>query len=321
MGSKLLLVTGATGKQGTALISAFRPKDSTTEPYPFHILALTRNAKSPAAKQLSEEEHVDVIEGDLDDVSSLRKIFEGAKEKGGVWGVFCVLAFPGLGANADSEEKQGKTLADLAVEYSVSSFIFSSVERGGESFDDNLTLDRLAKVRIERHIRERSADGLKWTILRPGFFMENFEGSIGSIAVGTLKAGLKPETTLQLIAPERYASQVLVVVGDISTMGQVQNAYKTATGRAIPSFPGFLSSFILKINSHAQNMIGDMERVHLMRIDPSNEENRTQMAAAREAYPDMQSFGTWAARRQGQTSTKGKSWNQVSIMGLLRGKQ
>lgn len=54
-------------------------------------------------------------------------------------------------------------LADLSLEYGVSSFIYSSVERGGEGYDDNLELDRLAKVRIERHIRQLGTRGLPWT--------------------------------------------------------------------------------------------------------------------------------------------------------------
>jgi hypothetical protein len=57
----------------------------------------------------------------------------------------------------------GQTLADLALEYGVSTFIFSSVERGGEKDDDQLVLDRLAKVRIERYIRELGSKGLSWT--------------------------------------------------------------------------------------------------------------------------------------------------------------
>ena len=54
-------------------------------------------------------------------------------------------------------------LADLALEFGVSHFIFSSIERGGEDFDDMLTLDRAAKVRIERHIKSLTERGLKWT--------------------------------------------------------------------------------------------------------------------------------------------------------------
>jgi hypothetical protein len=36
-------------------------------------------------------------------------------------------------------------------------------------------------------------------ILRPGFFMENFDGFIGSIAVSVLKRGLGKETKIGLI--------------------------------------------------------------------------------------------------------------------------
>lgn len=114
MAVKFILVTGATGKQGRALISALRPttisttEDNAAQSNSFRILALTRKKTSPAAKQLSLETHVDVVEGNLDDAPSIRKIFEDTKVNGGVWGVFCILAFPGLGANADGEERQGK---------------------------------------------------------------------------------------------------------------------------------------------------------------------------------------------------------------------
>ncbi|KAG5352465.1 hypothetical protein C0989_002175 [Termitomyces sp. Mn162] len=339
METKILLVTGATGKQGKALISAIQT--DTTKPSPFHILALTRNPRSPAAKQLSAletkngNENVEVVEGDLDNADSVRRVFEDAKKKGGVWGVFCVLAFPGLGANADGEERQGKTLADLALEYGVACFVYSSVERGGEGYDDKLTLDRLAKVRIERHLRGLGDKGLNWTILRPGFFMENFEGTIGSITVGVLKAGLKPDTTVQLIAvdnigfvaaavfkaPERYTSKVLLVVGDICTSAQLQDAYKSAVGREIPSIPSFLARALIKMNGHTQGLIQDMERVHLTRIDPNNDETENQMAAAREAYPDMTSFASWAAQRHGKTTKREKGWNQVTLGRLFTGKQ
>ncbi|KAG6820506.1 hypothetical protein H0H93_016313 [Arthromyces matolae] len=198
MNKKVLLVTGATGRQGKALIAALHT--DTTSRDQFHILALTRNARSAAAKELTLYKDVEIVEGDLDKPESIRIIFNEAKGRGNIWGVFMVLAFPGLGANADGEEQQGKNLTDLALEYGVSCFVYSSVERAGESFDDQLTLDRLAKVRIERHIRNLGSKGLNWTILRPGFFMENFEGTIGSITAGVLKSGLKHDTTIQLVA-------------------------------------------------------------------------------------------------------------------------
>jgi hypothetical protein len=94
------------GRQGTSLIHAFRPglDDEDSE---FHVLALTRNAKGPIAKSIASDKYVTVVEGDLDDPGSLRKVFEDAIAKGGIWGVFAALSYPGLGANADGEERQG----------------------------------------------------------------------------------------------------------------------------------------------------------------------------------------------------------------------
>lgn len=106
MSPKNILITGATGQQGRALLDALMPKPD--GPAAFHILALTRSSTSPTAKSLASEKHVTVVEGNLNSVGSVRKVFEDAKATGGIWGVFCVLAFPGLGAVADGEEKQGK---------------------------------------------------------------------------------------------------------------------------------------------------------------------------------------------------------------------
>jgi hypothetical protein len=66
---------------------------------------------SPAANKVAAHntQNVTVVQGTLNSADDIRKIFEDAKkERGGMWGVFCVLAFPGLGANAEGEEKQGK---------------------------------------------------------------------------------------------------------------------------------------------------------------------------------------------------------------------
>jgi hypothetical protein len=54
-------------------------------------------------------------------------------------------------------------LADLALEYGTSVFVYSSAERGGEINDDNVVLHKLAKVRIERHVKQLGDNGLPWT--------------------------------------------------------------------------------------------------------------------------------------------------------------
>ncbi|KAJ3881172.1 NAD(P)-binding protein [Lentinula edodes] len=336
MTPKLVLVTGATGRQGSSLIHALRPAESEAHSgeHEFHILALTRNAKSPSAKSLALQPHVTVVEGNLDSVVSIYRIFEEAKSNGGIWGVCCILAFPGLGANADGEEAQGRALANISLEYDVSNFILSSVERGGERDDDKSVLDRLAKVRIERHIKELGKKGLSWTILRPGFFMENYEGTIGSITVGVLKAGLQPTTTIQLIAvddigrvaagvlksPELFQEQILCVVGDHCTMKEQEEAYERATGRSLPNIPAFLARTLISINGHTKGLIADIERVHKIKEEGAAPDHDSQVAAAKRAFPNIQNFETWAKERA-STPSRDRQWNKVTIGKLFTGQQ
>ncbi|KAJ7077157.1 NAD(P)-binding protein [Mycena belliarum] len=337
MVKKAILVTGATGKQGRALIQALNLGTPESAPE-FHVLALTRTVSSSAASELAthHSDHITVVEGNLDSPDTIRKIFEDAKqEHGGVWGVFCALAFPGLGASGDAEERQGKILCDLAVEYGASSFVFSSVERGGEYNDDNAKLDRHAKVMIERHVRGLGeSKGLNWTILRPGFFMENYDGTIGTVAVGVLKRGLKPTTTNQMVAvedighvaaavfksPQDYASQILVVAGE-GMLSEVEEAYKRATGKQLPGIPGWLARPLIAFNSHTKALIADIERVHEARTSGKCPEVTEQTAMARKAYPEMKTFEAWAQERQGKSGAQSKSWNQVSVGRLVTGKQ
>lgn len=93
---------------------------------PYHVLALTRKPSGKVARELSEYDYVTVVEGDLDRMESVRRIFEDAKANtggdssvsdegddagaggGGIWGVFVALEFPGLGADAEAEERHGK---------------------------------------------------------------------------------------------------------------------------------------------------------------------------------------------------------------------
>ena len=106
--TRTILVTGSTGKQGRALIKALLATD-----HDFEILALTRNAAAPPAKSLlsshtSAAANLKLVEGNLDEEATMRTIFDSAEPNGGIWGVFGLLAYPGLGAKAVREENQGK---------------------------------------------------------------------------------------------------------------------------------------------------------------------------------------------------------------------
>lgn len=105
---KTVLVVGATGRQGRAVVSSLFLRSN------FRILALTRNPGASSSRSLLNRkwssEPVDalleLVQGDLDKPLTIRKIFE-AEGNGGIAAVFVALAFPGLGARADKEERQG----------------------------------------------------------------------------------------------------------------------------------------------------------------------------------------------------------------------
>ena len=79
--SRVVLVTGATGKQGSAVVEALL-----ASPVDFQILALTRNPSSKAAQAIAAKSNIiTLLIGDLDDPAT---IFTDAAVS--IWGVFSV---------------------------------------------------------------------------------------------------------------------------------------------------------------------------------------------------------------------------------------
>jgi uncharacterized protein YbjT (DUF2867 family) len=83
--AKNVLIFGATGQQGGAVITALLDSPQAKD---FTILAVTRNPSSSSAKKL-EEQGVKIVQGDFD--SDVNTIFDAAEKAAGkVWGGFAV---------------------------------------------------------------------------------------------------------------------------------------------------------------------------------------------------------------------------------------
>lgn len=83
--SKAILVTGATGKQGGAVVKQLLAANADIT-----ILAVTRNASSPSAQKLAQmSPNIKLVEGNLNDPAAL---FRNAREAApqGIWGIFSV---------------------------------------------------------------------------------------------------------------------------------------------------------------------------------------------------------------------------------------
>ncbi|KAK7446259.1 hypothetical protein VKT23_014464 [Stygiomarasmius scandens] len=368
MPHRLVLVTGATGKQGQSVIAALQPPtsaDTASQNEPentpdFQILALTRSPSSETAQTLVKTyKNVTLVQGDLDDTESIREIFEEYKSSGGIWGVFSVQTYPGLGADASGEERQGKNIASISHEYKVSCFIYSSSDRGDEREDDKLSINksRVAKVNIEKHVMELGKQGLPWTILRPVFFMEIFEGTVGWLTAGVFKAGLKPDAALQLVAaqdigraaaaafknPASYHQQVLILISDRYTLSALNEAHIRATasvnngkeGQNLPALHWVGGWFIIRMNKWLGHFISETNHLSLV-TSPSHLSTDPELASIREeqikngrrAVPNPVSFEEWVKGKTSKTKAKNgetenaekSGWNRVSIWGLITGK-
>jgi uncharacterized protein YbjT (DUF2867 family) len=176
---KLLLITGATGKQGGATIRHLL-KDGA-----FELRAMTRNPESEAAQGLAQQ-GVQVVQGDLDDEASIDKALAGA------WGVFGVQNT--WEAGVAKEEEQGIRLVNRAKKAGVQHFVYTSVgsahQKTGIPHFDN-------KWRVEEALR--AAEFPSHVILRPVSFLENLPSPM-ALQGDKLVFGMKPDTKLQMVA-------------------------------------------------------------------------------------------------------------------------
>jgi len=163
---KTILITGATGRQGGAVIRHLLPKG-------WKLRALTRNPANVAAQELTRQ-GIEVIQGDLEKPASLERAVRGA------YGIYSVQDFWAVGAKR--EVQQGTNLADAALKAQVSHFVYSSV--GGAERSSGIDHWQ-SKWEIENHIRRL---GLPATMLRPVAFMENYY--VDQVEIGILKGKL-----------------------------------------------------------------------------------------------------------------------------------
>jgi uncharacterized protein YbjT (DUF2867 family) len=267
--ARAILITGATGTQGSALIDALLAKPA--GPDDFLILAVTRNAGSPAAQRTlaKSPSSIRLVEGDLDDAPALFESARAAAEGLPIWGVFSVQVVLRDGWTPEGEVAQGKAVIDEALKAgTVRHFVFTSVERGGDeaSWDAPTPIPQFQpKYHIERHLREATArpgaPDMGWTVLRPVSFMDNLAPRFGGHAYYAMMRGSMPaEKTLQWIAaadigfiaaevfrnPEKYRGQALGLATDELTFPQLAELFTKVTGRPFDIlggpqsvFPGF----------------------------------------------------------------------------------
>ncbi len=277
-----ILITGATGKQGGAVVDALLAADP--DGTKFTLLAVTRNASSPSATRLLSKApngNLRLVQGNLNDISSL---FESAtallpEEDNSVWGVYSVQVSVGFGVSTAGETAQGKALIDGAIANGVKHFVYSSVERGGDekSWENETDVPHFqSKHRIELHLRDMTAEGkpgarMGWTVLRPVAFMDNLApGFEAKVFVAALKNYLgERDKALQWVAvadigvfaaaafsePAKWNHRAVGLAGDELTVQQLNEAFMKATGHPAPTTYWLFGSALTRMVKEMGSML------------------------------------------------------------------
>jgi uncharacterized protein YbjT (DUF2867 family) len=225
--NQTVLVTGATGRQGGAVIRQLLQRS-------WKLRALTRKPSSEASVALKRQ-GIEIVPGDLEDPASLPPALKGA------YGVYSVQDFWAVGAKR--EVQQGKNLADAARKAGIEHFVFSSV--GGA--ERNSGIDHFeSKWEVEKHIRKL---GLPATMIRPTGFMENYY--IDQVEVALLKGKLmdpiradKPYQTiatediggfvaLAFERPKEFIGTELEIAGSELTNPQAAEIFSRVLGKRV----------------------------------------------------------------------------------------
>ena len=167
---KIIAVVGATGAQGGGLVRAILNDKHGS----FTARAITRNPNSEKAKALADA-GAEIIAGDVDDIKSLRKAFDGAH------GAFCVTFF-WEHLKPEKELSHARNMAQAAKDAGVHHVIWSTLEdtRKSVPLSDDRMPTLMGKYKVPHFDAKGEADeifrqlGVPTTFLLASFYWENF---------------------------------------------------------------------------------------------------------------------------------------------------
>src|SRR5512138_154449 len=145
---KIIAVVGSTGAQGGGLVRAILNEPESG----FSARAITRDVNSEKAKALAKL-GAEVVAGNVDDVESMKKAFQGA------YGAYCVTFF-WEHFSPERETAQGRNLAIAAKDAGVKHAIWSTFEdvRRYVPLDDNRMPTLQGKYKVPHFDAKADAD-------------------------------------------------------------------------------------------------------------------------------------------------------------------
>ncbi|KAI0147785.1 nucleoside-diphosphate-sugar epimerase family protein [Xylariaceae sp. FL1272] len=315
-----ILVVGATGQQGGALLSELAHlSNSATAPVPISslkILALTRSASSAKAQEVltsfNKTLDIELVEGDTREPAP---IFAAHSD---ISAVFSFTTPP-----AEDEGAQAIALIDAAAANGVKRFVFSSVDRGGDekSWDNPTDVPHFrSKHEIEHHLRQVCTEhpSMTYTILRPAAFMDNLNPTsfFGAMMAG-LMSTMPSSTHLQMVSvrdigvfaalavlsplssdpniKDQYTNRAIGLAGDDLTLLEARSIYRRVASSQLPQAWSVLGYGLRWAVRDVGNMFSFFER----------EGYGVDIEKLRAEEPRLQNFERWL-RESSKFEWKGK---------------
>jgi uncharacterized protein YbjT (DUF2867 family) len=305
----VIAVVGATGAQGGGLVRAILADKGSR----FAVRALTRDAKSAAARELAKR-GAEVVDADVDNPESLRRAFEGA------YGAYCV-TFYWAHFSPEKELAQATAMAHAARDAGVKHAIWSTLEdtRKLSPLSDNRIPTLMGRYKVPHFDAKGEADnvfresGPPTTFLLTSFYWDNFihfgmgptRGADGRLAI-TFPMGDKklPGIAVEDIGRCAYGifqrggaliGKTVGIAGEFLTGAQMAAALSKALGQEVVYNdvpPEVYRRFGFPGAEDLGNMFQykrDFEREFCGARDPE---------FARRLNPALQTFETWLERNK-----------------------
>lgn len=299
--SHTIVVTGATGKQGSGVLRALLDHQSSS-PKDLTIYAVTRNPESRTAHSSKAQfKDVRLLKGDLAAPADLVRAIPAAVKSS--WSIY-ILSNPGKHEVAEATE-----LIDEAIKAGVQHIVYSSADRGSNNGGNcpSPVQHWHSKHDIEAHLRAAAAASkqqVTYTILRPVFLLDNL--SIAGFG-GKLSATLwrdfisRPVKVVDPYDIGAVAVKALLdqrshlyrnnaemsLCGDELTFERADEIFREKVGWPMPTTSRWLVSLVLFVARDFGRM-----------VDVLAKEGFGATVGAPESGAKMSDFGTWVEKNR-----------------------
>jgi uncharacterized protein YbjT (DUF2867 family) len=308
VGTKIIVVVGATGNQGGGLARAILADKNND----FRVRAITRNVNSDRAKELAAL-GAEVIEADISDETALTKAFTGA------YGAFLVTNF-WEHMSPEKEKDDAGTMARAARTAALQHVIWSTLDDTRDHFplEDDSIPTLLSSYKVPHFDAKAEADqvfidaGVPTTFLRTTFFWEGFLDSFaprrGADGRLTLPIAMA-ESELAGIAVEDVGrtaygifkqgapliGKTVSIAGEHLTGAQLAATFSKVLGEAVT----YVAVPTETLRSQPFPAAGELANMFQYYIEAPEFVAARDIAYVRSLNPEVQTFEKWLTEHKG----------------------